>query len=405
MPDTDDRLHTVPGGSNPPGRRRPHSRLGLTLLAVVVAALGTSIYLGVRTRVNAHAELVRATEDAAVPTVAVVHPQPGAPNEALVLPGTIQAFTDTPIYARTSGFLRRWAFDIGARVKRGDLLVEIDTPEVDEQLRQARADLSTAQANRKLAEITAKRNEDLLKSRAIATQERDNAAGAYEASQTVVASKQADVMRLERLQSYQKVYAPFDGIITARNTDVGALIDAGSNASARELFHLSAIDKVRVFVSVPQAYSRAMHPGAQTAVTLDEFPGETFRGTLVRTANALDPSARTLLVEVDIDNPDGWLLPGAYASVHFGLPSEVRAASVTVPSNTVLFRKEGLRVAVVRSGLAELVPITVGRDYGDQVEIVSGLQPSDPIIVDPSNSLISGTPVRVTSSAAAGSAP
>jgi RND family efflux transporter MFP subunit len=375
----------------------------LAILAVAVAVFGTGIYAGMRTRVNAQADLVRATEEAAVPTVAVLHPDSGAPDEVLALPGNIQAFTDTPIYARTSGFLRRWAFDIGARVKRGDLLVEIDTPEVDEQLRQARADLSTAQANLRLAEITAKRNEDLFRSRAIATQDRDNAEGAYEAAKAVVASKQADVMRLERLQSYEKVYAPFDGIITARNTDVGALIDAGANASARELFHLSAIDKIRVFVTVPQAYSRVVHPGTQAAVTLDELPGETFRGTLVRTANALDPSARTLLVEVDIDNPDGRLLPGAYASVHLSLPSEARAASVTVPSNTVLFRKEGLRVAVVRNGLAELVPITVGRDYGDQIEVVSGLRSSDQVILDPSDSLISGTPVRLKQSTADGS--
>jgi len=241
--------------------------------------------------------------------------------------------------------------------------------------------------------VTAQRKEELLKSGYVAPQDRDNAAGAFAAGRAVVASKEADVARLERLQSYQKVYAPFAGIITARNTDTGALIDAGASGSARELFHLSAIDKIRVFVAVPQAYSRAVQIGAKATLTLDEFPDEPFEGTLVRTANAIDPASRTLRVEVDVDNPDGRLLPGAYASVHLSLPSDVR--SVTVPTNTVLFRKEGLRVAVVRNGKAELVPITIGRDYGSKVEVVSGLQPSDAVILDPSDSLIAGTVVQV----------
>ncbi len=390
--------------AGPPRRLRPRSsRRGLVIVVVGVVILGVGIYVGIRGRVNAETSLADATEAAAVPTVNVVHPEPGAPNEEILLPANVQAFTDTPIYARTSGYLRRWIYDIGARVRKGDLLAEIETPEVDEQLRQAHADLSTAEANLQLAEITAKRNEELLKTRSIATQDRDNAVGVYAADRAIVASKQADVARLERLQSYEKVYAPFDGIITARNTDVGALIDAGANSAARELFHLSAIDKVRVFVAVPEAYSRAVHVGATPTVTLDEFAGESFRGTLVRTSNAIDPSARTLLVEVDVDNAEGKLLPGAFGSVHLSLPSDVRTASVTVPSNTLLFRKEGPRVAVIRDGKAELVPIKIGRDYGDRIEIVSGLQTSDSVVLDPSDSLISGTAVRTGSSAVVGS--
>jgi RND family efflux transporter MFP subunit len=390
-----------PGPAARAGARR--SRLGLIVLALALIALGVGIFGGIRGRVDAETSLARTTEAAAVTTVNLVHPEPGAPDEEVVLPGNTLAITDTPIYARTSGYLRRWVSDIGAHVKQGDLLAEIDTPEVDEQLKQARADLSTAEANLRLAEITARRNEDLLKSRSIATQDRDNAAGAAAAGRAIVASRQADVARLERLQSYEKVYAPFDGIITARNTDIGALIDAGANSAARELFHLSAVDRIRVFVAVPEIYSRAAHPGARAAVTLDEFPGESFQGTLVRTANAIDPSSRTLLVEVDVDNRDGRLLPGAYAFVHLKLAKDVH--SMTVPANTLLFRKEGPRVAVVRDDHAELVPITIGRDYGDRIEVVDGLQASDAIIVDPSDSLISGAAVRVAVPAVAAARP
>ncbi|HUN51652.1 MAG TPA: efflux RND transporter periplasmic adaptor subunit [Candidatus Sulfotelmatobacter sp.] len=400
----DDGTKDIPARDGPPdGLPRGGSRLGLVLLLLAAVILGVGIYVGIRGRGDAEVNLARKTEEAAVPTVNVVHPEAGAPNEQITLPGNTQAITDTPIYARTSGYLKKWFFDIGAHVKKGDLLAEIDTPEVDEQLRQARADLSTAQANLRLAEITAKRNEELLKNRAIATQDRDNAVGAYAADQAIVASKQADVARLERLQSYEKVYAPFDGIITARNTDVGALIDAGAASAARELFHLSAIDRIRVFVAVPEIYSRAAHVGAQANVTLDEFPGESFSGTLVRTANAIDPSSRTLLVEVDVDNADGRLLPGAYAFVHLSLAKDSRAVSVTVPANTLIFRKEGPRVAVVRNGAAQLVPITIGRDYGTRIEVVSGLQPSDAVILDPSDSLVAGTPVRVANPTLMGS--
>lgn len=371
------------------------SRRGLIILLGVLAVLLIAIFFGIHSRVRAEADLAQATENAATPVVNVTHPEANAPNQEIVLPGNVQAFSDTPIYARTSGYLKHWYFDIGAHVKQGDLLAEIDTPEVDDQLQQARADLATAQANLQLAEITAKRNEELLKSRSIATQDRDNAVGALNADKTIVNSKEADVTRLERLQSYEKVHAPFAGIITARATDVGALIDAGAAPSARELFHLSSIDKVRIYVAVPEAYSRAIEIGSTAGVTLDEFPGKRFDGALVRTANALDPATRTLTAEVDVNNSQGELLPGAYASVHLPLPSDLRAATVTVPSNTLIFRKDGLQVALVRDGKAQLVPVKIGRDYGDKVEIVSGLQTADNVILDPADSLVGGSAVQI----------
>jgi len=374
-------------------KRRSWRPAALTATAIVV---GGAIFARFVDRVDAEEKLARTTSEAAVPSVAVIHPQAGAPNQEIVLPGYAQAFTDTPVYARTNGYLKAWRFDIGAHVSKGDLLAEIDTPEVDQQLRQARADLATAQANLQLAAITAKRNEELLKTRSVSTQDRDNADGTLAADKAIVQSNEGNVARLEQLQSYEKVYAPFEGIITARNTDIGALIDAGATSPSKELFHLAAIDTLRVYVAVPEPYSSAVQPDATASLTLDEFPGESFHGRLVRNANAIDLSSRTLLVEVDVDNPAGRLLPGAYASVHLSLPSAVQ--SVTAPANTLLFRKEGLRTAVVRNGHAQLLPVTIGRDYGEKVEILSGLQPADEVIVDPSDSLISGTVVRIADS-------
>jgi RND family efflux transporter MFP subunit len=310
-----------------------------------------------------------------------------------VLPGNIQAFTDTPIYARTNGYLRHWYFDIGAHVKQGDLLADIETPEIDKQLEQARAQLETAQANLDLAKTTAARWQFLLKSDSVSKQETDEKTSDLSAKKADVDSSASNVRRLQDLQSFQKVFAPFDGVITARNTDIGALIDAGANAPGRELFHLAAIGKLRAYVAVPEVYSQAARPGAQAALTLDEFPGQTFHGILVRNSSSIDTSSRTLLTEVDVDNPTGKLLPGAYAFVHLKLPQQIR--SVTVPANTLLFRSEGLQVGVVRNNQALLVPVTIGRDYGSTVEIVSGLQSTDPVIVDPSDSLISGTPVEM----------
>jgi RND family efflux transporter MFP subunit len=247
-----------------------------------------------------------------------------------------------------------------------------------------------------LASITARRTEDLLKTASVSTQERDNAAGAYAASQAIVNSREADVARLEELQSYEKIYAPFDGVITARNTDVGALITAGTGTPERELFHIQATKVLRIYVAVPELYAPLIHIGATPDVTLDEYPGQSFQGKLVRTDRAINQNSRTLLAEVDVDNSDEELLPGAYTFVHFSLPG--RQGSVTIPANTLLFRSEGLRVGVVRDGKAELVPIKIGRDYGDRVEVISGLASQDQVILNPSDSLISGAAVRVNNS-------
>jgi RND family efflux transporter MFP subunit len=380
----------TPSASIRPARR---GKTGLLVAAGVVALLGAGIYARIRDRTGAEAALATATLETAVPIVDIIHPEGAAPDQELRLPGQTVAFTDAPIYARTNGYLKRWMFDIGAHVKKGDLLAQIDTPELDQQLRQARADLVTAQANEQLAGITAQRTASLLKTQSVSTQERDNAAAALNADQSIVVSRQADVERLEQLQSYENVYAPFDGVITARNTDVGHLINAGAGMPTAELFHLTAIQVLRIYVEVPETDSTAIKVGETPTVTLDEYPGQTFKGTLVRTDNAISPASRTLRVEVDVDNPDGKLLPGAYAYVHFTMPG--RSQSVTVPSNTLLFRSEGLLVGVVRNGITELVPITIGRDYGDKVEVLSGVGAADRVILNPSDSLVGGTTVRL----------
>lgn len=374
-------------------QRRRVGIVPLLLLAVCGIALWMGIRNGIQARVTAGSVLKRETEQAAVPIVNAVHPKIGAPTEDLVLPGSTQPFTDTPIYARTSGYLKKWYFDMGAHVKQGDLLADIETPEIDQQLRQARADLETIKANLQLAETTAARWQFLLKTDSVSRQETDEKLSDLRAKKAMVESQTSNVRRLEELQSFQKLYAPFDGIITARNTDIGALIDAGANASSRPLFRLAAIGTLRVYVSVPEVYSRAALPGSVATLTLEEFPGRTFSGKLVRTSNAIDPASHTLLVEVSVENPSGQLLPGSYVSVHFKLPKQIH--SVIIPTNTLLFRSEGLLVGVVRNGKAELVPVKIGRDYGATVEIVSGLQTTDAVILDPSDSLTSGTPVEV----------
>ena len=364
----------------------------LLFLAAAALAVAVVVLFGIHSRTMAASRLVEATDQAAIPTVNLVHPQPATRAQDLVLPGNTQAFIDSPIYARTNGYLKRWYVDIGARVRKGELLAEIETPELDQQLRQAKAELATAEANVNLSQITAERDENLLKTHSVSTQERDNAVNANAANKAMVDSNQANVARLEQLQSFEKVYAPFDGIITARSTDVGALIDAGANAP-KELFHIAAISKLRIYVAVPEVYSRSAISGAPAALTLDEYPGELFHGILVRNSNSIDAASRTLLVEVDADNSSGRLMPGAYVQIHLKLPADSR--SVTVPANALIFRKEGLQVAVVRNGKAELVPVTPGRDYGDSMEILAGLRPQDDVILSPSDSLITGTPVQV----------
>ena len=391
-------IQPSPDGLHPgPGAR---GRTAILVAVAAFAALAILIYSGIYSRAAAESRLKQRTEEAAIPTVAVVFPKEGAPTQEIVLPGNTRAFSDAPIYARTSGYLKRWYFDIGAHVQKGQLLAEIETPEIDQQLLQARADLDTAQANLNIAKITASRWQDLVSTGSVSQQETDQAVSNLSAVKAAAESSAANVRRLEQLQSFEKVYAPFDGIITARNTDIGALIDAGASAQPKELFHMAAIHTLRLYVAVPEVYSRAARSGAPATLTLDEFPGQTFHGTLVRNANSIDLASRTLLVEVDVDNPTGQLLPGAYVFVHLKLPGQTR--SVTVPSNTLIFRKEGLQVGLVRNDKAELIPVKIGRDYGSSVEIVSGLQPTDAVIVDPSDSLVAGMPVRLSNKPAGG---
>jgi RND family efflux transporter MFP subunit len=374
-------------------------RGGLIVLGASALVIAVVVVFGIHSRVAAETHLQQATLQAAIPIVNVAHPRPGDRAQELVLPGNTQAFIDSPIYARTNGYLKQWYVDIGARVNKGQLLAEIETPELDQQLRQASADLATAEANLNLSQITAARDESLLKTHSVSTQERDNAVNGAAANQATVQSNQANVARLEQLQSYEKVYAPFDGIITARETDIGALIDAGANAP-KELFHIASINNLRVYVGVPEVYSAAARSGAPADLTLDEFPGETFHGTLVRNSDSIDPASRTLLVEVDVENAGGRLKPGAYVQVHLKMPEGTR--SLVVPANALLFRRAGLQVGVVRDGKAQLVRVTPGHDYGDSMEILAGLQPTDDVILSPSDSLTSGTPVQISSSKTTG---
>jgi RND family efflux transporter MFP subunit len=380
-----------------PATSKSASHWWLTGLTVAVVVLASVIYAGIHERAHAETALGVSTERAAVPTVNVVLPSSSTASQEIVLPGSTQAFNDTPIYARTNGYLKRWYVDIGSRVAQGQLLAEIDTPEVDQQLEQARADLKNAQANSQLAQITATRWQNLLKTNAVSKQETDQAVQDLSARQASVESMTANVHRLEQLQSFEKVYAPFSGVITARNTDIGALINAGAGGVPQELFHMAAVNKLRVYVAVPEINSPAAQTGAKANLTLDEFPGESFEGRIVRNSDSIDAASRTLNVEVDVDNPQDRIKTGAYVFVHLKLPQAAHnsAQSLTIPANTLLFRSEGLRVGVVRNGRAELVPIKIGRDFGSTVEVVAGLQPADQIIVSPSDSLTSGTEVQV----------
>jgi RND family efflux transporter MFP subunit len=370
----------------------PPRRTTSLLMGAVLLGLLIGIAVEIHSRADAETQLIETTRQAAIPYVDVIRPEPGAPDEQLTLPGNTTAFIDTPIYARTSGYLKKWYVDIGAHVKQGDLLAEIGTPGIDQQLRQARADLATAEANVRLAGITADRNVKLLESESVSRQERDTAVATFDADKAIVNSRQADVARLEQLQSYEKVFAPFDGVVTVRHTDIGALIDAGAGSPTSELFHMAALQTLRIYVAVPEVYARVARPDSKVTVTFEEFPGESFAGKVVRNANAIDDTSRTLNVEVDVDNANGEIMPGAYGFVHFSLTSQ--ASHFTIPANTLLFRSQGLQVAVVRDGKAQLVSVKVGRDYGDEVEIVSGLRPEDRVILDPSDSLVSGTPVQ-----------
>lgn len=379
--------------SSPPRGRGPLLRWFLVAF-VVFLVLG--IYSVVQRR-NEHRVLAQQTDQMAVPHVSVIHAAPVDNESALVLPGNINSYVNSPIYARTNGYLKKWYKDIGSRVNKSDLLAEIDTPEVDEQLAQARADLATAQANLHLSSLTAERYQTLVKSDAVSQQEVDNFNGDYAAKQAMVQSAEANLKRLEDMESFKRVYAPFSGVITQRNVDIGTLINAGNGGSStKEMFDLAQTDPLRVYVSVPQTYAPSMHSGLKACLELSEFPGRNFCGQVVRTSDSVDPASRTLLTEVDVPNPTGTLLQGEYAQVHFD--GKLTGQRLTLPNNALLFRPEGTMAAVVGlDNLLTLKTLTIGRDLGKSVEILEGITPEDAIVINPPDALENGEKVIVVS--------
>jgi RND family efflux transporter MFP subunit len=339
------------------------------IICIAVFAIVTAVLagFGILSRMNNDKVLAETTTQLAAPTVIALPPKPGAPVTDFVLPGNVTAFTDSPIFARTSGYLTRWYYDIGAHVKKGALLAEISTPELDQQLRQGEADLATSQAMANNAHIQADRYTDLVKTEAVSQQDTDTFVNQAASTAATVRSAQANVQRLKELQSFEKVYAPFDGVVTARNIDTGQLIDEGA---ARELFHMQALQVVRVYTNVPQLYTPAAKIGTKFDITFPEYPGKIFQGTLVRTAQAIDPTSRTLLVELDINNRDGQILPGALAQVHFKTP--VVNPTFIIPVSALIFRTQGLQVATVVDGnKAHLIPIIIGQDDGATAQVVT----------------------------------
>ncbi len=385
--------------SNDVGRpQRPHRRLGVAIALIVVAALLVS---GIWSRVRARTKLKAETAQVALTAVSVVSPKQTAPAEEIILPGNVQPFITSPVYARTNGYLKKWYFDIGAHVKQGQLLAVIETPEVDQQLQQARSNLATAQANLELASITKARYQGLLKSNAVSQQDVDNAVGTYNANKAIVQADQAAVEQYSALVSFEKVYAPFDGVITARNTDIGDLINSGSSASVKtDLFHIAQPGTLRVYVNVPEEYSRGIEVGMTADLALTEFPGRTFQGKLVRTADAINMTTRTLLIEIDVANPTNTLLTGSYAEVHLKVAAQ--PSTCIIPVNTLIFRSEGLRVGLVKDGKVTLTAVTPGHDFGNQIEIVSGLKPDDQVIINPPDSIITGQQVQIVQAALPG---
>ncbi|MGA8152183.1 MAG: efflux RND transporter periplasmic adaptor subunit [Terriglobales bacterium] len=363
-------------------------------LVLVLALAATLLISGIWSRVRARAALRVETAQVAIPAVSVVSPKRTAPAQEIILPGNVQPFITSPIYARTNGYLKAWYADIGARVKKGQVLALIETPEVDQQLQQSLSNLETAKANLALAEITRNRYQGLLKTNAVSQQDSDNAVGTYNANKAIVDASQANVRQLEALQSFEKIYAPFDGVITARNTDIGDLINSGSGGGVTtDLFHIAQPGKLRVYVNVPEEYSQGVKAGMTADLSLAEFPGRKFQGKLVRTADAINVTTRTLLIEIDVDNPTGTLLTGSYAEVHLAIPTE--ASTFVLPANTLIFRSQGLRVGIVKDGKVVLSDVTPGHDFGEQIEIVSGVQADDKVIVNPPDSIVSGQQVEV----------
>jgi RND family efflux transporter MFP subunit len=382
---------TLPISNVGAGKR---SRKRWLVLAIAVIAVATLLVSGIWSRVKAGATLRAETAQAALPAVSVVSPKQTAPADEIILPGNVQPFITSPIYSRTNGYLKKWYFDIGAHVKKGQLLAVIETPEVDQQLQQARSNLLTAQANLELASITKTRYQGLLKSNAVSQQDVDNAVGTYNANKAIVEADKAAVEQYSALVSFEKIYAPFDGVITARNTDIGDLINSGSNSNVKtDLFHVAQPGKLRVYVNVPEEYSRGIKSGMTADLSLAEFPDRKFQGKLVRTAEAINLTTRTLLIEIDVDNPTGTLLTGSYAEVHLAVPTQ--ASTFLVPVNTLIFRSEGLHVATVKEGKVVLTTVTPGHDFGNDIEIVSGLKANDQVVVNPPDSIVSGQAVQI----------
>ena len=396
----DEQVAKLKDALRPTNPRKSPRRWLIPALAVLAAVM--VLIFGIRSRVRAETTLRIVTNQMAVPSVSVVTPKRTAPATEIILPGNMQPFIASPIYARTDGYLKKWYFDIGAHVKAGELLAVIQTPEVDEQLAQARSTLNTAQANLELAQITRDRYQLLLKKHAVAQQDVDNAVGAYTANNAIVEADMANVRHYEALVSFEKVYAPFDGVITARNTDIGDLINSGSSTAPRtDLFDIAQTRTLRVYVNVPEEYSQGIKPGqTEATVALAEFPGKRFPGKLERTSEAINATTRTLLVEVDLDNPGGNLFSGSYAEVHLDVPAQ--NSTYLLPVSALIFRSDKLQVGVVRNGTVAITDVTPGHDFGDQIEIVAGLKGDDQVVVNPPDSLISGQQVTIVQAALPG---
>jgi len=362
------------------------------ILAVVVLVIGLAVLavFGILPRIHSRDVLAAHTNELAIPSVTAIMPKAGDPVQELILPGNVTAYSDAPVYARTSGYLTKWYYDIGARVKSGALLAEIASPEIDQQLAQGQADLNTAEATANNARIQAERYKGLVASNSVSQQDTDTFVNQAASTAAQVKSAQANVDRLKQLTSFEKVYAPFDGVITARNVDTGQLIESGA---ARELFHIQAVQTLRVYANVPGIFAPSIKRGETIDMTLVEHPGTTVHGKVVRTSDAIDPATRTLLVEVDVDNHSGQLLPGSLAQVRFKVNPV--ASAFVLPVSALIFRSEGLRVATVKDGVAHMNIVTMGQDDGRTVEIISGISQSDKVIQDPPDSLIEGEKVHV----------
>jgi RND family efflux transporter MFP subunit len=389
-----DPLNTVPAAVDPRTRRYV---LILTIVAVVFAVWG------IVTRLSARIALEKQASEAAVATVTTAKPHAGPGSDKLVLPGSVQAFYEAPIYARTNGYLKVWNTDIGTPVKKGQVLALIDTPEVDQELLQAQADLATAAANYQLARTTNERWQGLLSSESVSQQDADQRAGDAAAKAAARQSAAANLARLQELESFKRVLAPFDGIVTQRNTDIGALINAGQSAG-NALFRVADVHRLRVYVSVPQPYASAIRPGLTAELEFADHPGRRYEAVVANSAQALDATSRTLQVELQIDNAKGELLPGSYAQVYFALTGVDN--TLRIPVNTVLFRTDGLQVAVLdEQHRVHLQSITQGRDFGTEIEVLAGLTADDVLVANPPDSISDGVQVRLAPPQPAGGHP